>query len=162
MKKIKINLLDVFVLIIVVALVFASIIKFRNYNEENNENSKIDKFTYQLKISGVREYTIDAFSSGDIIYDSQSNVEIGKIVGKTYTNSKGYEQTENGKVVSLEYPDKYDLLLQVETDGIINESGYYANKTVELKVGSEKAIESLYAQTNARITNIQVSGENSK
>lgn len=160
MKKIKINILDLFVLIIIVALIFASIVKFRNYNEEDNENSKIDKFTYQLKISGVREYTIDAFSSGDIIYDSQANVEIGKIVGITYTNSKGYEQTENSKVVSLEFPDKYDLLLQVETDGIINESGYYANKTVELRVGSEKTIETLYVQTNARITSIQVSGEN--
>lgn len=156
MKKIKINPIDVFVLIIIVALIFASVIKVRNYNEEDNQNSMINKITYGLKVSGVREYTINEFEVGDIVYDSGTNVEIGKIAKKTYEKAEGYEETDDGKIIKIEYPDKFNLILQVETEGIINENGYYANKTVELKVGSEKKIETLYAQTTARIVNIQI------
>ena len=51
-------------------------------------------------------------------------------------------------------PNKYDLVLVIETQGTIDNSGYFANRSVELKVGSEKIIETLYAKSTGIITEI--------
>ena len=67
---------------------------------------------------------------------------------------------ENGTAVKTEVPGKYDLKLKIETEGMINTSGYYANKTVELKVGSEKTIETKYVKSTGRIASIESGSQN--
>ena len=66
-----------------------------------------------------------------------------------------YEKLANGQIVQIAIPNKYKLILVIETDGVENENGFYANKTVELKVGSEKTIETLYIKTTGKITKIE-------
>ena len=94
------------------------------------------------------------------MYDSQTNVAIGKITEKNIETSKEYEFMENGTAVKTEVPGKYDLKLKIETEGMINTSGYYANKTVELKVGSEKTIETKYVKSTGRIASIESGSQN--
>ena len=49
---------------------------------------------------------------------------------------------------------KNDIILTIETPGTVTDSGYYANKSIELKVGSEKEIETRYATTSGKVTSI--------
>ena len=63
---------------------------------------------------------------------------------------------QDGTIVKKAQPDRYELEIEVETDGVVNNAGYYANRTVELKVGSEKTVETLYAKSNGRISGIKV------
>lgn len=154
MKKCKFNIIDISVIILVLILVLAATVKFRNYNKTNDETAKIDTIDYKIKISNVRNYTVDAFVIGDTVYDNQTNVEIGKIIEKEVTDAKGYEVIKSGKIVETKVPNKYDLVLVIETQGTIDNSGYFANRSVELKVGSEKIIETLYAKSTGIITEI--------
>ena len=154
MKKCKFNIIDISVIILVLILVLAATVKFRNYNKTNDETAKIDTIDYKIKISNVRNYTVDAFVIGDTVYDNQTNVEIGKIIEKGVTDAKGYEVIKSGKIVETKVPNKYDLVLVIETQGTIDNSGYFANRSVELKVGSEKIIETLYAKSTGIITEI--------
>ena len=156
MKKIKINILDISVVIIIILLVFATVIKFRNYNVDTNENSSLENIQYEVRIGNIREYTANAFEIGDKLYDSQTNVVIGKIIDKKIEPHYAYEKLSTGKLVKVEMPEKYNLKLVVETEGSVTEEGYYANRSVELKVGSDKQIETLYVKTTARITDIEV------
>ncbi len=153
-KKFKLNIIDVIVIFLIVILVCASIVKFRNYNETGEENSRIDTIVYNVKISNIRNYTVDAFEIGDVVYDSQMNVEIGKIIDKKYVEAKGYEALKSGEIIETKIPNKYDMILTLEAPGLISENGYYANKSVEIKVGSEKIIETLYAKSGGMITDI--------
>lgn len=156
MKKHKINPIDLSVALVLILLVVAAFFKYKKFNaDDGGITSKVDKITYEMCFSGIREYTTKAFESGDAVYDSQTNVTIGKIVGKNIENTKEYEYMENGKAIKIDVPEKYDLKLTIETEGIINTSGYYANKTVELKVGSEKTIETKYAKSTGKITSIE-------
>ena len=159
MNKPKINIIDISVILLVLILIFVATVKFRNYNETNEEGSKIDTIKYEIKISNVRNYTIDAFVIGDIVYDTATNVEIGKIINKNVTPAKGYEVMKNGKIIETQIPNKYDIILEVETPGLINDTGYFANRSVELKVGSEKTIETLYAKSTGIINKIIQSGD---
>lgn len=154
MKKNKFNIIDISVIILVLILILAATVKFGNYNKTNDDTAKIDTINYKIKISNVRNYTVDAFVIGDTLYDTQTNVEIGKIIDKEVTDAKGYEVIKSGKIVETKVPNKYDLVLVIETQGTIDNSGYFANRSVELKVGSEKIIETLYAKSTGIITEI--------
>ncbi len=154
LKKCKFNIIDISVIVLVLILILATVVKFGNYNKTNDETAKIDTIDYKIKISNVRNYTVDAFVIGDTVFDNQTNVEIGKIIEKEVTDAKGYEITKNGKIVETKVPNKYDLVLVIETQGTIDNSGYFANRSVELKVGSEKIIETLYAKSTGIITEI--------
>lgn len=155
MKNRKFNILDIAVVIIILLLVFATFMKFRNYNAEASENSSLEKIEYTIKIYGVREYTSNAFEIGDKIYDTQTNAEIGKIVNKEIMPTTSYEKIENGELVKVEVPERYDLTLTLETEGTITQNGYFANRSVELKVGSDKQIETRYVKTTGKIMNIE-------
>lgn len=159
MKKHKINILDLSVILIVLLLIFAASVKFKNYNAEDGENSRLEKIEYVIRVGNIRKYTADAFEIGDNLYDSQTNVMIGKVIAKEIEPTTIYEKIENGELVKSEIPERYDLTLLLETDGSVTQDGYYANRSVELKVGSDKQIETLYAKTTGRITSIQVSGD---
>lgn len=154
MNKRKINIIDITVVLIVFILIFAAIVKYRNFNETDEVNSKLDTIVYEIKVSNIRNYTVEAFVSGDIVYDSQTNVEIGKIIDKIVTPAKGYETMKDGNIIETEIVDKYDMVLEIETPGLVNDTGYFANKTVELKVGSEKMIETLYAKSTGVVLKI--------
>ena len=76
MNKPKINIIDISVILLVLILIFVATVKFRNYNETNEEGSKIDTIKYEIKISNVRNYTIDAFVIGDIVSLILDTVEL--------------------------------------------------------------------------------------
>ena len=154
MNKKKINIIDLLVVLLILILIFAAVMKFRNYNVTGDDNAKIDNFKYDIKISNIRNYTLDAYLIGDMVYDAQTNMEIGKIVDKSYSASKEYVKINTGVLVEAEIPERYDMILTIETDGTINETGYFANRSVELKVGSEKTIETLYAKSTGIIVGI--------
>lgn len=154
MKKSKFNIIDISVVILILILILAASVRFGNYNKTNDDSAKIDTFTYKVKISNVRSYTVDAFIIGDTLCDTQTNIEIGKILEKECVEAKSYETLKNGKIIETTVPNRYDLILNVETQGTIDNSGYFANRSVELKVGSEKVIETLYAKSTGRIVEI--------
>ena len=155
MKNRKFNILDIAVIIIILLLIFASYTKFRNYNAKSSEDYSLEKIEYVIKVYGVREYTSNAFEIGDKIYDTQTNAEIGTLINKEIKPTTGYEKIENGELIKVEVPERYDLTLTLETEGTITQNGYFANRSVELKVGSEKTIETLYAKSSGRISKIE-------
>ncbi len=88
------------------------------------------------------------------MFYSQSNVVIGTIKNIQTTLSDSYENLITGEVELLENPYRYDVVFTIETDGVVTSEAYYANKSIELKVNSTKAIETKYAKTTGTITDI--------
>ena len=61
------------------------------------------------------------------------------------------------KTIVAENPYKKDIILTIETPGSSTNNAFFANKSVELKVGSEKTIETLYTTTLAKVRSITYS-----
>ena len=154
MKKIKFNLIDVLVVCMVIFMIFAIRQRFKNYHRVDDDTATQNQMTYEMRFSSVRNFTLDAFEVGDSVYDSLTGVEIGKIIDKKVENATTHVNLNDGSVVKTDLEGRYDLILQLETSGIINDSGYYASNTVELKVGSEKKVETFYAKSTGRIVSI--------
>lgn len=152
----KINLFDFGIILLIIALVIVGALKFRTL-DRTVDASTPGKITYTVKVNNVREYTWNAYASGDSVYDSSTNVFIGTITNVSATPAKTFSQLQDGKVKKLENPYKYDVVLTVETPGTMTDAGYYANKSIELKVGSEKNIETRYVKTMGKIGSIEYS-----
>ena len=105
-------------------------------------------------VNNVRDYTVDAFVSGDVVYDSGTANNIGIIKNVESKDARMAKVMGDGTVKMVENPYRKDVILTIETPGTVTESGYYANKSTELKVGSEKGIETCYATTQGRIGSI--------
>ena len=151
----KINIVDFFVLLVVVLLVLGAIIKFGKFNNKTEESSN-EIIEYKIEVKSIRDFTVKAFESGDIVYDSQTGVNIGKITNVETVPAETYEIMENGKTELVNNTDRYDMTLTIETPGTVETDAYYANKTIELKLDSEKKFETKYAKTTGKVSEISV------
>lgn len=149
----KVNLFDAAVLLLIIALIIAGISKFKTFNE-TVDASALGSITYTITVYNVRDYTVDAFVSGDTVYDSGTNVSIGVIKNVEKRPAQAARTLADGSVKILENEHKNDMILTIETPGSATGEGYYANKSIELKVGSEKEIETRYATTYGKVTSI--------
>lgn len=154
-RKFKINIVDLLVVLVVIILIVAASIKFSKYNTKTEESSETT-ILYTMNVLNVREYSADAYKSGDTVYDSLTGVNIGTIKDVTQTEAVSYEITEDGGLSKITNPYRRDLVLYIETPGTVENNAYYANKSIELKVNSQKAIETKYAKTTGTISSINV------
>ena len=74
----KINLIDAGVILLIIVLLVAGTLKFKTFNKKI-EASAMGTITYTVIINNVRDYTAEAFVSGDTVFDSGTNVNIGTI-----------------------------------------------------------------------------------
>ncbi len=151
----KINILDFFVLLLVVLLIIGAIIKFGKFNNKTEESSN-QVLEYKFEVKNIREFTIDAIESGDMVYDSQTGVNIGVIKNVEKKHAETYDVADDGKTIPVDNPYRYDMTLTIETLGTVEKDAYYANKTIELKIDSEKKIETKYVKTTGKISEIDV------
>ena len=149
----KINLFDVGILVLLVVLVGAGLSKFRTFGKAIDV-STLGRITYTMEIYDVRDYTANGFISGDNVYDSGTNVNIGVIKNIETRPAQSIRTLADGSVKILENDFKKDVILTIETVGTVTDLGYFANKSIELKVGSEKTIETRYIVASGRITSI--------
>ena len=151
----KINVIDIAVTISIIALVFVAYLKFGVY-EHTKTDSEMTKIQYSIKVSGVRDYTANAFVVGDDVYDSQTKLKIGTITNVEKEKARINVETSNGKVANGESKVKNDVTVTIVTDGLETDKAYFADRSVELKVGSEKNFETLYVKTMGTIVDIKV------
>lgn len=154
-KKFKINIVDLLVVIVVIALIGGAYLKFSKYNVKTDASSE-ETILYTIDVLNVRDYSVNAYRSGDVVYDALTGVNIGVIQNIEETEAVSYEINEEGKVVKVTNPYRKDLKIFLETPGTVENNAYYANKSIELKVNSQKAIETKYAKTTGTISSINV------
>lgn len=149
----KINIIDFGIVVLILALIIAGSVKFKTFDEQIDAGS-LNTITYTFYVNNVRDYTAKALMSGDKVFDSATNVYIGTIKNVEVTSAKVEKELLDGKTILAENPYKIDILLTIETPGTVTNTGYFANKSIELKVGSEKTIDTKYATTVGRIRSI--------
>lgn len=150
----KINLFDFAIILLIVALIIAGVTKFKTF-DKTVDASSMGKIRYTFLIKDVRSYTADSLASGDAVFDSATNINIGTIVDVQKSPAKVVKTLANGSISTFENEYKNDILLTIETAGTMSNAGYFANKSIELKVGSEKEIETLYTASLGKVASIQ-------
>ncbi len=159
-KKMKFNILDVVVILIIAVLILAYCFR-SNIFANTLSVSEPSEMKVSVKVEGVRIYTVDAFSVGDNIYDRETGNLLGKISEITYEPS--YEsvkldgtQTEDGtaKAVLLESPGRYDLYITFDATGKISDEGSYINGNKLVAPNSSLSISTQKVITEGKIVSV--------
>ena len=156
LKKIRFNVVDILIVCLIILAIIAVKVRFKKYNSADGTSSQGQKIAYEMVFNGVRQFTVDAFEVGDTVFDNLTGVEIGHITSKNTIPAETFVNMQDGSILKSTMADKWDLCIGIETDGLVSDSAYYANKTVELKVGSDKTIDTKYAKSSGKISKIQV------
>ena len=122
----KINLFDLFVLLLLITVAF---FVFNRYIDKRVISTVASReITFKLFVNNVRNVTTDAIQVGDKLRHSETGQMVGELIEKEIMPSRKHVTTEDGTIVNAEIPERYDMFLTVKAEGIVTDK--------EITVGS--------------------------
>ena len=146
----KVNIIDLCVVIFLVLAVVVTVFKFCATPKSTSlqSNSVIE---YSVKISNVRDYTAKQMIVGDSVYDEESGKYIGKITNVKKTDAIALGLKDDGTLIETTQPNRYDVIVSIETNGTINDTGYFAEGVKNITPHSSIAIGNNKFKTSGNI-----------
>ena len=134
MKRIKPNIVDIFVIIALFVIIASTIFRWLN-SDKLPLASNYNTVVYTIKISEEdTEYTT-AVKIGDKLYLYESNEYCGEVTNIKYENSSKFIIYPNGTEVKHENPSKVDITLTVKIDAKNNINGFIIDDDVYIFEG---------------------------
>lgn len=151
----KISVIDLLVIAVVVVMAAALYVK-NNHKDITSTSVTNTPITYQVLVSGVRNYVADAIREGDLLYDQvySSGGTLGTITAIEELPSGKLAEFNDGTVDIVPVEDGVNLLLTVEGSGLISEGRYLLNRVYDLGVNSSRSYNTKYAQFTGTVTAI--------
>lgn len=151
----RISIIDFIVIAIVLVLGIAVYLKF-HVLEVTSSSAETTSITYELKISGIRDFTIESIQAGDILFDlnNDSGNSIGTVVSVVSAPARAASELMDGTFVIGNVEGRYDLTLTIEATGLVNSGRYFINKTYEINANSIRSFYTKYCTFSATIMEI--------
>lgn len=152
MKKRKINIVDIAVILVVLALIAGGIYKFGVINKENKiATDATENKEYVVLVKGVRQPTIDALHEGDEFFDKVTGTAMGKVVGIKTEPFETMILKSDGEYKKADKIGYYNLYVTLEGPVLEKTNGYFVGGVVELKRNSTLEISSKYISTGFKV-----------
>ncbi len=150
----RISVVDILAVLVVLLLGVMVYTRFFSGGEADISDTGSVRVEYEMRISGVRQFTVDAIKPGDAVYESENGTALGTVTDVRTESAVKKVETADGRVVLAENPGYYDIWLTLSAD--CSESGgrYYIGGTFELLPNAECTIRTLYAATTGRIVSV--------
>lgn len=150
----KISIIDVCFILVMIAVIFGIYMRF------SSGAGKIvttpTKFEYVVKVSNVREFTVNALQKKGLITDKKSETVLGEIIDIKVENAEMDSVTADGEIVNSSLPERYTCYVTVRSDGKEGETGYFNAKNDEISVGKTLNIFTKYVSTTGMIESIDI------
>jgi len=144
------------ILIVLVVLVLCAAIYTRFFTKtETAAFVQNDSFSYQIHIRQVRFSTFDALEIGDTIYDSDNGTRLGVISDISYTPAMAESQLLDGTYVYAPVENRFDIMVDIQSDGLISGGRYYASRIYELNVNSRVEFYTKYCLSSGVLWSIE-------
>lgn len=153
-KKFRLNWIDLLIVVLVIGLVAGTYMKFR-VSDKTSVAEPQTPITYQVLLANVRQGTVDAIQEGDILYDDDSDREIGVIRSLDVTPATSLVQDTEGALHWADTDDRFDVILTVEGQGSVSGGNYVINRIYSLNVGSFRQFYTKYSTWQGRIWDIE-------
>ena len=128
----KVSLIDILVILVIIAL--GAGIFVRNFVLETTAaNNPSVTLTYRGKISAINNLLLDNFHEGDDIFDNSYNDYYGTITKVEIVPAEVWMTTADGDYIKVKAPDRSDVYLTVEVEGMISDGRYLVGRMYELE-----------------------------
>lgn len=150
----KINLVDLGIVLLIILSVAAVGIKVYREKYAEREHTSIQ---YTLFVAGVRQQSVDAINMvHERITDAETDDPLGNIVDIKTEPAANIFQKADGEYVKAYYPDKYDLYITLETEGVVTPDGYFTEGGKKLLYGDTIGVNNGYSQMFGYVENVEV------
>lgn len=149
----KFNVIDILAIVLVLAVVLGIAVRFKSSVTtavKSNEN-----FEYTVRVSGVKQYTVDALMKKGRVTDKKSEKDLGEIVDVVTEPAATQTERADGKIVNAKMPERYDVRLTIKTYGKEAENSYITADSNELSVGRMTDIYTKYVHTTGKIMSVE-------
>lgn len=133
----KLNWIDYIIISVFLFIIF--ILGTKIYNINSSKSFIKGDFTKKdvvLKMENVRKYYIDALNIGDNVYLDETDNYFGKIKDIEANNAEITLVKNNGDIVSVKSPIKYDIILTIECNMVEQDNSYLAEGLTEVNINS--------------------------
>lgn len=96
--------------------------------------------TYSMRVSGIRDFTVQALHKGDRVYDDTTGALLGVVTKVDVQPEYVYEMDAEGKGIYVEREGRRCVFLTLEGRCTETENSYFLDGRCELKVGSELTV----------------------
>lgn len=152
MKKHKFTWIDAVVIVVVVLLIAGTCVKFL-VNDTTSVTQDSVEFTYQLRISNIRQMSVDSLQVGDAVYDNEGKGCVGVISAVDVEPYTTTYNTDSGEIVNTTVEGRYTVILTLTADGTPTGDTYKVG-TYTLNVNSASTYFTKYSIWSATIISI--------
>lgn len=132
----RFNLVDFFLIIIVLALIAAAVSYFLPGISKRLAGANDVEITYSLEITGVEDKFLSRIAVGDVVYDSGNNYAIGTVkTVEQYAYTELYYNEETGVLETKEHPDLKNIVITISASAIYNSGEGYSINGTRMAVG---------------------------
>lgn len=149
----KINLVDLGIIFVIIFAISIVGIKILNSKSEGTENALI---SYTICVEGVREQSVGAISmQSENIIDAEKDELLGRIVDIKKEQATEMIEMADGTVKMGKHPEKFDLYITLEVEGIVSADGYFTKSGKKIMYGDTIGINNGYSQMFGMVENIK-------
>lgn len=150
----KFSIVDLFVILLVVACVSAVGLKMKKAESVTGGDRTI---VYEVLIQNIRDASVNAINSNfENITDAESKKNIGNIVDVTVKPAKVITQKDDGTFVMIEYDNRRDVILTLETSGTETDDAYFTASGRQIMTGDIMNINNGYSQSYGEVISVDV------
>ncbi len=120
----KISLLDVAVILLVVVVALVLFAK-KNFTPIRNQSDGMVNIQYEVVVENMPEGRLTSLREGDLLYDSDSNIEVGEIVSIDAQPCVIAILMADGTYKTAPVEGRYNVYLTVEAEAAKNEHDHY-------------------------------------
>lgn len=110
----KINIIDICIILVILAIL---LIVYVYFGKTTANQMQTQKYIFQYEMQNVTEQAANSVKVGDKVYDNETNVYIGEVVGveisEHMVRSVNHETNE---FVNSPFPDKYNVVMTIENN----------------------------------------------
>lgn len=153
----KISVIDVIVLLAVIVVAVAIYVK--THKPQTGSNVPTTSIVYQMQVENLPEYLVQSIQVGDQIYDKERSTggSLGTITNIEVSDGTKEATFADGTMEIVPAQDRYNLLLTVQGEGLVEADGsYLLNRVYDLGVNSSREFNNKYGIFVGRILDIQV------
>ena len=150
----KVSILDIFVVLLIVGVMAGTF--YRYTSERTNMLFSDTTINYTVRISNVREFSLENYHIGLRTYHHMTNEFLGTIVGVRAEPVYDFLETIMGELYLARRPDIINIYLDLEVAGIETPTAYLVSGTHELNVGADLRLRTRYINVTGTVDAIRI------
>ena len=152
-NKIKLNILDVSVILIIVFFIVGSVVRYQ-LNSSTIFNKNKYNAIVTIEVTDTEKILSKAVKSGDVVCISDKAGKFGTVTTVVNRNNKNYV-LKDGEYQTVITDDLYRVLIKIEADVFINENGVFSSGNTFIAPGSVIEFETENAVFEGTVTSIK-------